>query len=124
ADAIMRAARHGPAHGTAARTARAQPKAKNILPADQTILAAATATAAALRKPATARNGMAAPQALVREMLTGRRPNLAEEPVERARTLPAWFSEWMGFRWSDAGKALAAMRPPPPPSSHSSQLFA
>src|SRR6266513_3057962 len=113
-------------HGTTLRAwiGNGDLKAENILLADEGILVADTGIAAALGKPATARNDMAALQALVREMLTGRRPSRAEEPVQRARTLPAWFSEWMGFRWSDAGKALAAMRPPPPPSSHSSQLFA
>ena len=121
---IVRGVLNGLAHAHAAGIAHGDLKAENILLADEGILVADTGIAAALGKPATARNDMAALQALVREMLTGRRPNLAEEPVERARTLPAWFSEWMGFRWSDAGKALAAMRAPPPPSSHSSQLFA
>src|SRR5437762_2972906 len=38
--------------------------------------------------------------------------------------IPLWLTEWQRSRWSDAGRALAGMRPPPPSSSQSSQLFA
>jgi len=51
-------------------------------------------------------------------------PAAGREPLERSRTLPLWLSEWMRSRWTDAGRALAGMRPPPPSSSQSSQLFA
>jgi serine/threonine-protein kinase len=121
---IVRSALNGLAHAHAAGIAHGDLKAENILLADEGVLVADTGIAAALGKPATPRSDMAALQALVREMLAGRRTTLREEPVERIRSLPSWFSEWMGFRWSDAGKALAGMRPPPPPSSQSSQLFA
>ena len=61
---------------------------------------------------------------LAREMLTGAKPAIGDEPLERTRTLPLWLTEWLRLRWADAGRALAAMRPPPPSSSQSSQLFA
>ena len=67
---------------------------------------------------------MAAVQSLAREMLTGKKPTIGEEPLERSRALPLWLTEWMRSRWTDAGRALAGMRPPPPSSSQSSQLFA
>jgi hypothetical protein len=67
---------------------------------------------------------MAAVQMLAREMLTGAKPSIGEEPIEQARSLPLWLTEWLRSRWSDAGRALAGMRPPPSSSSQSSQLFA
>jgi serine/threonine protein kinase len=121
---ILRGILNGLAHAHAEQIAHGDVKPENVLLADEGILLADTGIAAALGKPATPRNDMAALQALVREMLNGKKPSLAEEPVERARTLPTWFTEWMSFRWSDAGRALAGMRPPPPSSSQSSQLFA
>jgi serine/threonine protein kinase len=121
---IIRSVLNGLAHAHAAQIAHGDVKPENVLLADEGILLADTGIATALGKPATPRNDMAALQVLVREMLAGKKPTLAEEPVERLRSLPGWFNEWMGFRWSDAGKALAGMRPPPPSSSHSSQLFA
>jgi hypothetical protein len=99
-------------------------KAENVLLTEQGVLVADTGIASALGKPATARNDMAAVQALAREMLTGKKPTIGEEPLERTRSLPLWLSEWMRSRWTDAGRALAGMRPPPPSSSQSSQLFA
>ena len=73
---------------------------------------------------ATPRNDMAAAQSLAREMLTGAKPTTGEEPLEQTRTLPLWLTDWLRSRWTDAGRALAGMRPPPPSSSQSSQLFA
>jgi hypothetical protein len=67
---------------------------------------------------------MAAVQALAREMLNGTKPTVTDEPLETTRNLPLWLSEWLRSRWTDAGRALAGMRPPPPSSSQSSQLFA
>lgn len=110
------------AHG--AGIAHGELKAENVLLAEQGVLVADTGIASALGKPATSRNDMAAVQALAREMLTGTKPTVGEEPLERTRSLPLWLSEWMRSRWTDAGRALAGMRPPPPSSSQSSQLFA
>src|SRR6267154_744376 len=63
-------------------------------------------------------------KSLAREMLTGSKPTVGDEPLESTRTLPLWLTEWLRSRWTDAGRALAGMRPPPPSSSQSSQLFA
>lgn len=121
---ILRAVLNGLAYAHAAGISHGDLKAENVLLTDDGILVADTGIATALGKPATPRNDMLALQLLVREMLGGHKPTLTEEPVERSRSLPAWFNEWMGFRWADAGKALAGMRQPPPSSSQSSQLFA
>lgn len=121
---ILRAVLAGLEHAHAAGVAHGELKAENVLLAEQGVLVADTGIASALGKPATARNDMAAVQALAREMLTGKKPTIGEEPLERTRSLPLWLSEWMRSRWTDAGRALAGMRPPPPSSSQSSQLFA
>lgn len=122
---ILRGVVSGLAHAHAAGVPHGDVTADNVLLADEGILVADAGIAAALGKPATARNDMIAVQALTYEMLTGRPPQLGEEPLERSRSFPTWVSEWMRSRWSDAGKALAGMRPPPtPPSSSQSQLFA
>ena len=121
---ILRAVLAGLEHAHAAGIAHGELKAENVLLAEQGVLVADTGIATALGKPATARNDMAAVQALAREMLTGKKPTIGEEPLERTRSLPLWLSEWMRSRWTDAGRALAGMRPPPPSSSQSSQLFA
>ena len=121
---IMRSVLSGLAQAHAAGVAHGELKAENVLLSDEGVLVADTGIPAALGKKATARNDMIALQSLVREMLNGKKPSLAEEPVERARSLPGWFTDWMEYRWSDAGRALAGMHPPPPSSSQSSQLFA
>ena len=122
---ILRGVLSGLAHAHGAQIAHGDLTAANVLLADEGILVSDTGIAAALGRPASARSDMIAAQALAHEMLTGRAPGPDEEPLERSRSLPAWLSEWMRSRWTDAGKALAAMRPPPPPaSSQSSQLFA
>jgi serine/threonine-protein kinase len=121
---ILRGVLNGLAHAHAADIAHGELKPENVLLADEGILVADTGIAAALGKPASTRNDMAAVQALAREMLNGAKPSIGEEPLERMRSLPLWLTDWMRSRWSDAGKALAAMRPPPPSSSQSSQLFA
>jgi len=122
---ILRGVLSGLAHAHAAQIAHGDLKAENVLLADEGILVADAGIPAVLGRTATARNDMIAVQALAHEMLTGRAPRPGEEPLERSRSLPAWVSEWMRSRWTDAGKALAGMRPPPPPSSsQSSQLFA
>ena len=95
-----------------------------MLLADEGVLVADAGIASALGKPATARNDMAAVQALTYEMLTGMKPTAGQEPLERSRTLPLWLSEWMRSRWVDAGRALAGIRPPPPSGPPSAQLFA
>ena len=121
---ILRAVLNGLAHAHAAGIAHGELKPENVLLADEGILLVDTGIPSALGKPATTRNDMAAVQALAREMLNGTKPTVADEPIERSRTLPLWLSEWMRQRWGDAGRALAGMRPPPPSSSQSSQLFA
>ena len=121
---ILRGVLNGLAHAHAAEIAHGELKPENVLLADEGILVADTGIAAALGKPASARNDMAAVQLLAREMLTGAKPTIGEEPLERTRSLPLWLTDWLRSRWSDAGRALAGMRPPPPSSSQSSQLFA
>ena len=121
---VLRGILSGLAHAHAAEISHGELKAENVLLADEGVLVADTGIASALGKPATPRNDMAAVQSLAREMLTGAKPTIGEEPLERTRTLPLWLTEWMRSRWTDAGRALAGMRPPPPSSSQSSQLFA
>jgi serine/threonine protein kinase len=121
---ILRAVLQGLSHAHAAGIAHGELKPENVLLAEEGILVVDTGISSALGKPATARNDMAAVQALVREMLNGAKPTVTDEPIERSRALPLWLSEWLRSRWSDAGRALAGMRQPPPSSSQSSQLFA
>ncbi len=121
---ILRGMLSGLAHAHGGEIAHGELKAENVLLADEGVLVADTGIAGALGKPATPRNDMAAVQLLAREMLTGTKPTIGEEPLERTRTLPLWLTEWLRSRWTDAGRALAGMRPPPPSSSQSSQLFA
>jgi serine/threonine-protein kinase len=121
---ILREVLNGLAYAHAAGIAHGELKPENVLLADAGILVVDTGIASALGRPATARNDMAAVQSLAREMLNGAKPTVSDEPIERTRTLPLWLSEWLRSRWTDAGRALAGMRPPPPSSSQSSQLFA
>jgi serine/threonine-protein kinase len=121
---ILRAVLDGLAYAHAAGIAHGELKPENVLLADEGILVVDTGIASALGKPATPRTDMAAVQALTREMLNGTKPTVSDEPIERSRTLPLWLSEWMRSRWTDAGRALAGMRPPPPSGPQSSQLFA
>ncbi|HTJ22300.1 MAG TPA: protein kinase [Gemmatimonadaceae bacterium] len=121
---ILRGVLSGVAHAHAQEIAHGDIKPENVLLAEEGVFVADTGIAVALGKPASRRNDMAAVQSLAREMLTGTKPVVGEEPIERGRSLPLWLTEWMRSRWSDAGKALAGMRPPPPSSSASSQLFA
>jgi eukaryotic-like serine/threonine-protein kinase len=121
---ILRGVLNGLAYAHAAGIAHGELKPENVLLADEGILVVDTGIASALGKPATARNDMAAVQLLAREMLNGTKPTVTDEPLELTRSLPLWLSEWMRSRWTDAGRALAGMRPPPPSSSQSSQLFA
>lgn len=121
---ILHAILNGLAYAHAAEIAHGDLKPENILLADQGVLVADTGIAGSLGKPATQRNDMAAVQSLAREMLTGSKPTVREEPIERTRALPLWLTEWLRSRWPDAARALAGMRPPPPSGSQSSQLFA
>lgn len=121
---ILRGVLNGLAHAHDEGIAHGELKPENVLLADEGILVVDTGLATALGKPATARNDMAAVQLLAREMLNGAKPAVGDEPLELTRTLPLWLTEWLRSRWSDAGRALAGMRPPPPSSSQSSQLFA
>jgi serine/threonine-protein kinase len=121
---VLRGILNGLAHAHAAEIAHGELKAENVLLTEEGALVADTGIAGALGKPATPRKDMTAVQSLAREMLTGAKPTIDEEPLEQTRALPLWLSEWMRSRWTDAGRALAGMRPPPPSSSQSSQLFA
>ena len=121
---ILRGMLSGLAHAHAAEVAHGELKPENVLLADDGVLVADTGIAGALGKPATPRNDMAAVQAVAHEMLTGMRPTIGQEPLERSRSLPLWLTEWLRSRWADAGRALAGMRPPPPSSPQSPQLFA
>jgi len=121
---ILRSVLNGLAHAHGAEIAHGELKPENVLLADEGILVVDTGIATALGKPASARNDMAAVQSLAREMLNGAKPTIADEPLEHTRALPLWLTEWLRSRWTDAGRALAGMRPPPPPNSQSSQLFA
>jgi serine/threonine-protein kinase len=121
---ILRALLNGLAHAHAAGIAHGELRPENVLLADEGVLIADSGIASALGKPATPRNDMAAVQALTHEMLTGMKPTVGQEPLDRTRTLPLWLSEWLHSRWADAPRALAGMRPPPPSSGQSSQLFA
>lgn len=121
---ILRGVLNGLAHAHGQEIAHGDIKPENVLLAEGGVFVADTGIAVALGKPASRRNDMAAVQSLAYEMLTGARPVVGQEPLERARSLPLWLTEWMRSRWSDAGKALAGMRPPPPSGSASSQLFA
>ena len=121
---ILRGMLSGLAHAHGGEISHGELKAENVLLADEGVLVADTGIASALGKPATPRNDMAAVQLLAREMLTGTKPTIGEEPLERTRTLPLWLTEWLRSRWTDAGRALAGRRPPPPSSSQSSQLLA
>jgi serine/threonine protein kinase len=121
---ILRSILSGLAHAHSLEVFHGELKPENVLLSDAGVMVADTGIASALGKPATARNDMAAVQALTYEMLTGMKPTPGQEPLESTRSLPLWLSEWMRSRWVDAGRALAGMRPPPPSSSQSSQLFA
>jgi serine/threonine-protein kinase len=121
---ILRSILSGLAHAHSLDIAHGELKPENVLLSDEGVLVADTGITSALGRPATARNDMAAVQALTYEMLTGMRPTTGQEPLEHSRSLPLWLSEWMRSRWADAGRALAGIRPPPPPNSQSSQLFA
>jgi serine/threonine-protein kinase len=121
---ILRGVLNGLAHAHAIGIFHGELKPENVLLAEGGILLADTGIAGALGKPATARNDMAAVQALAHEMLTGMKPAVGQEPLERSRTLPLWLSEWLRSRWADAGRALAAMHPPSASGPQSSQLFA
>ena len=121
---ILRSILSGLAQAHDAEISHGELKAENVLLADEGVLVADTGIASALGKPATPRNDMAAVQLLAREMLSGLKPTIGQEPLERTRSLPLWLTEWLRSRWSDAGRALAGMRPPPPSSPQSPQLFA
>jgi len=121
---ILRGVLNGLAHAHEADVSHGELKPENVLLADEGVLVADTGIAAALGKPATPRNDMAAVQLLAREMLSGLKPTIGQEPLERTRTLPLWLTEWLRSRWSDAGRALAGMRQPPPSNPPSPQLFA
>jgi len=121
---ILRGVLSGLAHAHEADVSHGELKPENVLLADEGVLVADTGIASSLGKPATPRNDMAAVQLLAREMLSGLKPTIGQEPLERTRSLPLWLTEWLRSRWSDAGRALAGLRQPPPSNPPSPQLFA
>jgi serine/threonine-protein kinase len=121
---ILRSVLSGLAHAHEADVSHGELKPENVLLADEGVLVADTGIASSLGKPATPRNDMAAVQLLAREMLSGLKPTIGQEPLERTRSLPLWLTEWLRSRWSDAGRALAGLRQPPPSNPPSPQLFA
>ncbi len=121
---VLRGVLNGLAHAHSDGIAHGELKPENVLLADEGILVVDTGIPTALGKPASPRNDMAAVQSLAREMLNGTKPAVGDEPLELTRTLPLWLTEWLRSRWSDAGRALAGMRPPPPSGSQSPQIFA
>ena len=121
---ILRGVLSGLAHAHETDVSHGELKPENVLLADEGVLVADTGIAGALGKPATPRNDMAAVQLLAREMLSGLKPTIGQEPLERTRSLPLWLTEWLRARWADAGRALAGMRPPPPSNPQSPQIFA
>src|SRR5512145_3008987 len=74
---ILRAVLNGLAHAHGAGIAHGELKPENVLLADEGILVVDTGITAALGKPATTRNDMAAVQSLAREMLNGTKPTVA-----------------------------------------------
>lgn len=104
----------GLAHAHAQRCAHGDLRAENILLGTSGALVADVGMKRALGGVATARNDMVALSELVRAMLVGNSPHAYEVPLERSRSLPPWLSEWMATQWTDAGKALEALRPLPP----------
>ena len=121
---ILRGVLSGLAHAHEADVSHGELKPENVLLSDEGVLVADTGIASSLGKPATPRNDMAAVQLLAREMLSGLKPTIGQEPLERTRSLPLWLTEWLRSRWSDAGRALAGLRQPPPSNPPSPQLFA
>src|SRR5256886_13046735 len=85
---IVRGVLNGLAHAHAAGIAHGELKAENVLVGDEGVLVADTGIAGALGRPASPRNDMAAVQSPAREMLTGKKPTIREEPLERSRALP------------------------------------
>src|SRR5207244_10686323 len=92
----------GLAHAHAAEISHGELKAENVLLADEGVLVADTGIASALGKPATPRNDMAAVQLLAREMLTGTKPTIGDEPHELTRALPLWLTDWLRSSSTDA----------------------
>lgn len=123
--AILRSVLAGLAHAHSVDIPHGDLKAENVLLTEGAILVADPGIAAAVARSHPAVNG-APPQAigpredmravaqLVNEMLAGGSlpPRREREAVEQSRTLPSWLAEWMRGRWTDAGKALAAIRAP------------
>lgn len=125
---ILRGLLAGLAHAHAAKIWHGDLKLEQIILTDQGVVLADTGVAGAIERalsagppaplrPLGARNDMAAISALTHEMLTGKPLRAASEPLERTRALPAWLADWMHAHWSDAGKALSALRLPPSPPS-------
>jgi serine/threonine-protein kinase len=127
---ILRGLLAGLAHAHAAKIAHGDLKLEYVLLTDSGVVVADTGIASAVERSfsagppsplrganAGARNDMVTVAALTHEMLTGKPPRPAHEPLERTRALPVWLADWMQAQWTDAGKALAAFHLPPPPPS-------
>jgi serine/threonine protein kinase len=115
---IIRGVLSGLAHAHAAGITHGDLRAEQVLLAVDGILLADVGIAATLGHRTTPRDDMAALVALVQEMLTSGLGSDGEEKLETSRSLPPWLTDWLRTRWTDAGKALAAIQlPPSPPHS-------
>jgi len=120
---VIRGVLSGLAHAHKNGVSHGDLRTENILLATDRVCVVDTGIAGVLGHRATPRNDMATFARMVHEMLTVRK----DEPLDKSRSLPEWLSSWVETHWTDAGKALAAMRggPPPPPfSARSRQPYA
>jgi serine/threonine-protein kinase len=107
----------GLAHAHAAGIAHGDLRAEHVILGTGGVVLADTGITRVLGHTASARRDMDAFAALVLEMLTTPVDRAADEALDRTRTLPPWLTDWLQTRWTDAGTALAALRPPPARSS-------
>lgn len=123
---ILRGILSGLAHAHKNKVAHGDLRAECILLGTHTALVADVGIKKVLGGVALARNDMAALGVLMHEILTGTAHHAMDEPVEANRSLPPWLSDWLRTQWTEAGSALAALKPPPPPSmtSRSKQPYA
>jgi serine/threonine-protein kinase len=119
---ILRAVLAGLAHAHAANIAHGDLKPEHVLLGQGRIVLADTGIAGATERaratpspaPVGPADDLVAVGLLTHEMITGLPAPAGQEPLDQTRPLPHWLVEWMGTRWTDAGKALAALPPPPP----------
>jgi serine/threonine-protein kinase len=111
----------GLAHAHAQKCAHGELRSENILLGTNGVMVADVGIKRALGGAAAVRNDMVALTEIIRDMLIGTSPHAYEVPLERSRSLPPWLNEWLATQWTDAGKALEALRPLPPFSAPGSR---